>query len=181
MKDLLINYSKNKNDGDKMLKIYDIKKYKNKTFKLMVGVLIGASLTGCGNTYSYEEEMEQSEENDIASYKIPLEEKLKTKGALDIKFDNIEYIDKINSDLKRKADELIFYDDKGVGYGVVISDENIPTSTLSPGEYKFYSEYLGIEGEFTIDAPGDFKTLEIDYKTKSYDIYSESLEKNKIH
>ena len=93
----------------------------------------------------------------------------------------MEYIDKIDSDLNRKVDELIFYDDKGVGYGVVISDENIPTSTLSPGEYKFYSEYLGIEGEFTIDAPGDFKTLEIDYKTKSYDIYSESLEKNKIH
>ena len=164
-----------------MLKIYDIKKYKNKTFKLMVGVIIGASLTGCGNTYNYEKEMEESEEYDVDFSEIPLEEKLKTKGALDIKFDNMEYIDKIDPDLNRKVDELIFYDDVGVGYGVVISDENIPTSTLFPGEYKFYSEYLGIEGEFTIDAPGEFKTLEIDYKTKSYNIYSTSKTKTKTH
>ena len=93
----------------------------------------------------------------------------------------MEYIDKIDSDLNRKVDELIFYDDVGVGYGVVISDENISTSTLAPENYKFYSEYLEMEGEFTIDAPGEFKTLEIDYKTKSYDIYSNNKTKTKTY
>ena len=164
-----------------MLKVYNIKKYKNKSFKLMIGVLIGASLAGVGTLHSYEKEVKESEESDLASYKIPLEEKLKTKGALEIKFDNIEYIDKINPDLNKKADELIFYDDLGIGHGVVISNENIPISTLVPGNYKFYSEYLEMEGEFVIDAPGEFKTLEIDYKTKSYDIYSNNKTKTKTH
>ena len=57
-----------------MLKVYNIKKYKNKSFKLMIGVLIGASLARGGTLHSNEKEVKASEESDLASYKIPLEE-----------------------------------------------------------------------------------------------------------
>lgn len=152
-----------------MIKKYSIDKYKKKTLKLLTGVLIGATITSCSKNYS--KEIASSLE-EIAVYKLPLEEKLKTRGVLNIYFENNEYIEKTNKYVDAKVDSLVFYDDKENGYGVILSNNEPYQTTFLPGDYKFYSQYLDIEGEFTITTPGESLNLEIDYLNKTYNIYS---------
>lgn len=162
-----------------MIKIYSIEKYKNKTLKLLMGVLIGTTLTGCSNNISNPtsqvtqevQEIEETEEaDDIAIYEMDIEEKLKTRGELIIYFKNTEYIDEINEYVNAKVDTIAFYDEEGNGYGVVTSNKDTYTTTFQPGDYKFYSKYLNLEGEFTITSPGEQLTLNIDYQKMTYDI-----------
>lgn len=164
-----------------MIKIYSIEKYKNKPLKLLIGVLIGTTLTGCSNniqnptsqvTQEVQEIEETEEADDIAVYEMEMEDKLKTRGALTINFKNNEYVDEINEYVNAKVDSIAFYDEEGNGYGVVLSNKETYTTTFLPGDYKFYSKYLDLEGEFTITSPGEEQILEIDYQKKTYDIYS---------
>lgn len=169
-----------------MIKLYNIERYKNKSLKLLVGILIGTTLTGCSNKISNQDmqtsqEIEKvAEEENTAIYEMEMEDKLETRGSLTIYFKNTEYIDKVNEYVNAKVDSIAFYDEAGNGYGVILSNKETFTTTFLPGDYKFYSKYLGsteevseeCTGEFTITNPGEQLTLEIDYQKKTYDIYN---------
>lgn len=115
----------------------------------------------------------EEEEEEIPLYKQPLEKKLKTRGLLKIYFENTDYIDKKNEYVDAKVDSLVFYDDKGAGYGVILSTDEPYQTTFPLQEIKFHSQFLNQDGAFTFTYPGEVLNLKVDYKAKTYEFYED--------
>lgn len=131
--------------------------------RAVLGLLTVCMLSGCGSEY-YEDE----EDDEVPLYEMSLEEKLKTRGAINIHFKNTEYIDELDKYKNAYIDRVVFYDNKGYGYASVLSYEGNYTLTFEPGDYNAYSTYLDEEWKFTITEPGEQTDLVIDYKDKSH-------------
>lgn len=144
------------------MRIKNIKK-KHKVVILCIGVILCIAIIMNLNIFSFEEEVEKP------VYEMTKEEKSKTRGFLNITFKNTEYMTSLE-------DKLIFYDDDEQGYGVVSSQHQYFTISFEPGKYKFYSEYLELEGEFEITAIAEEKELIIDYHSESYEVFPSASE-----
>lgn len=100
------------------------------------------------------------------------EEKLETRGILNIQFKNKEYL--------QKKDGVILFDDNENGYGVIYSTHDDYSITLEPKKYNFHLKYFDIIDSFIINDVKDIITIVIDYQNNEYKILKKIGEENII-